>query len=55
MIKTPIKEAIKSKGILAGVGLMVMGGYVIIMQKDVTGGLTILGVGLGILGIRDAK
>jgi len=55
MIKTPIKEAVKSKGILAGIGLMVLGGYVVVEQKDVTGGMTVVGIGLGILGIRDAK
>ena len=55
MIKTPIKEAVKSKGIIAGIFLMVLGAYVIVEQKDVTGGMTIMGIGLGIMGIRDAQ
>ena len=55
MIKTPIKDAVKSKGIIAGIFLMVLGAYVIVEQKDVTGGMTIMGIGLGIMGIRDAQ
>ena len=55
MIKMPIKEQVKSKGILAGFGLVGLGAYIIVEQKDVTGGMTTIGVGLGILGIRDAQ
>ena len=55
MIKTPINKAIKSKGILAGLGLIGLGVYIVVEQKDVTGGMTTMGVGLGILGIRDAQ
>jgi len=55
MIKMTAKDAIKSKGILAGLGLIGLGGYIIVEQKDVTGGMTTIGVGLGILGIRDAQ
>ena len=53
MIKMPIKEQVKSKGMLAGYFLIGLGAYVIIEQKDVTGGMTIMGGGFGILGIRD--
>jgi drug/metabolite transporter (DMT)-like permease len=55
MIKTPVKQAIKSKGIIAGIFMMILGAYVIVEQKDTTGGLSIMGIGLGILGIRDAQ
>jgi len=48
------KDAVKSKGMLAGFGLIGLGAYIIVEQKDVTGGMTTIGVGLGILGIRDA-
>ncbi len=53
MIKMPVKDQIKSKGIWAGYILIGIGIYVIIEQKDVTGGMTVMGGGLGILGIRD--
>lgn len=55
MIKMQPKEALKSKGMLAGVFMMGLGLYVVVEQKDVTGGLSVMGIGLGILGIRDAK
>jgi len=55
MIKTPMNKAIKSKGIIAGIFMMGLGLYVVIEQKDVTGGLAVIGIGLGILGIRDAQ
>ena len=53
MIKMTVKDSLKSKGMLAGYFLIGLGAYVIIEQKDVTGGMTIMGGGLGILGIRD--
>jgi len=55
MIKMKTKDAVKSKGMLAGIFLLGVGLYVIIEQKDVTGGMTVMGIGLGILGIRDDK
>lgn len=53
MIKMPIKDSLKSKGMLAGYFLIGLGMYVIVEQKDVTGGMAIIGGGLGVLGIRD--
>lgn len=53
MIKMPIEQALISKGMWAGIILMGIGGYVIIVDKDVTGGMVIMTAGLGILGIRD--
>jgi len=53
MIKMPVKEQIKSKGMLAGYGLAAFGVYLIIENKS-TEGFQSLGLGLGILGIRDA-
>lgn len=55
MIKMPAEKALTSKGMWAGVILMGLGIYVVIAEKDVTGGMSIAGIGLGILGIRDAK
>ena len=54
MMKMQPKDAIKSKGVLAGLALIGLGVYIIVEQKDVTGGMTTIGVGLGIVGIRDA-
>jgi len=54
-MKMPIKNQVKSKGMLAGFGLIGLGVYIVVDQKDVTGGMTTIGVGLGILGIRDAQ
>lgn len=51
----PIKQAVTSKGMIAGVFLMCLGTYVAISVGDVTGGMSIIGLGLGILGIRDAR
>jgi len=55
MIKTPLSKAVKSKGMIAGFGLIGLGVYIILSQKDITGGMTVMGVGLGIAGIRDAQ
>ena len=55
MLKTPVSKAVKSKGILAGLFMMGLGVYMIIEQKDTTSGLATIGVGFGILGIRDAQ
>lgn len=52
-MKTPVKSQIKSKGFLAGYFLIGLGIYVVVEQKDVTGGMAVIGGGLGILGIRD--
>jgi hypothetical protein len=46
-------QQIKSKGMIAGWGLVVFGIYLIIDDKS-TEGFQSLGLGLGILGIRDA-
>lgn len=53
-MKTPLNKAVKSKGMIAGFSLICLGIYVVVAQQDVTGGMTVAGVGLGILGIRDA-
>jgi hypothetical protein len=54
MIKMPVSKQMKSKGMIAGWGLMALGVYVVIGQKDVTGGGSIFGIGLAVLGLRDA-
>ena len=51
----PVKHQVTSKGMIAGWGLMLLGVYVVVAQKDVIGGGSIFGLGLGILGIRDAQ
>ena len=53
MFNTSIKDQVRSKGFLFGYGLMALGIYVIVFQQDVTGGLSVMGVGGGIIGIRD--
>ena len=53
MIKMPLNKQLTSKAMIAGWGLMILGVYVVIAQKDVVGGGSIFGLGLGILGIRD--
>lgn len=50
-----MKDAVKSKGMLGGFGLMILGAYVIINQKDVVGGTGLLSLGLSVLGLRDAQ
>lgn len=55
MIKMEPKKAVKSKGMIAGVFLILLGAYIIVDQKDITGGMTVIGLGLGIMGIRDAR
>ena len=55
MIKMPIKKQISSKGMIAGWFLVGLGAYIIIANNDVTGGMSVCGLGLGILGIRDAE
>jgi len=52
-MKMPIKNQVKSKGMLAGYFLIGLGAYIIVEQKDVTGGMAVIGGGLGVLGIRD--
>lgn len=54
-MNTPINKAVKSKGMIAGFGLIGLGLYVVLAQKDVTGGMTVMGLGLGLVGIRDAQ
>jgi len=55
MIKTPLNKAIKSKAMIAGMCLMGLGVYLILSEGKTTDGLTVIGVGLGIMGIRDAQ
>ncbi len=55
MIKMTVKEQVSSKAMVAGWFLFGLGVYVAGFAGDVTGGLSIMGLGLGILGIRDAK
>jgi hypothetical protein len=52
-MKTPVKNQIKSKGMIAGYGLIGFGVYLIIDGKS-TEGFQSIGLGLGIIGIRDA-
>ena len=52
-MKTPINKQIKSKGMIAGWGLLGFGIYLIIDGKS-NEGFQSIGLGLGILGIRDA-
>jgi hypothetical protein len=53
MIKMPVKEQAGSKGMIAGWFLFGLGAYISVATGDVTGGMTVSGIGLGILGIRD--
>lgn len=55
MIKMPVKEQVKSKGMIAGWFLIGLGSYIAVIQSDVTGGGSIIGIGLAVLGLRDAK
>lgn len=52
-MKTPIKDQVKSKGMVAGWGLILFGGYLIFSEKS-TEGFQSIGIGLGIIGVRDA-
>ena len=53
MIKMPIKNQMKSKGMLAGYGLIALGIY-LISEKNLDLGISQIMTGLGIMGIRDA-
>jgi len=52
-MKTPIKKQIKSKGMIAGYGLILFGGYLVYTGKS-NEGFQSMGIGLGIIGLRDA-
>lgn len=52
-MKTPIKNQIKSKGMIAGWGMVAFGIYLIIDGKS-NEGFQSIGLGFGIVGIRDA-
>ena len=52
-MQTPVKAQIKSKGMIAGWGLIGFGVYLIIDGKS-NEGFQSIGLGLGIVGIRDA-
>ena len=53
MFKKTINEILQSKAMLAGIGLIGLGGYMI-SQGDNQFGFGIIMNGLGIMGIRDA-
>jgi len=54
MIKTPLNKAVKSKGMLGGFFLIVVGVY-LIYKGDTNTGMLAIGNGMGIMGIRDAQ
>lgn len=54
MMKMPIKNQVKSKGMLAGWGMVALGVYLISQGNNELGVSQIL-FGLGVLGIRDAN
>lgn len=54
MIKMPVNKQIKSKGMLAGYGLIAFGGYLIYTGSQEFGYAMLLN-GLGLIGVRDAK
>lgn len=55
MIKMTTKEQVTSKAMIAGWFLFGLGVYIAVGVGDITGGMSVSGLGLGILGIRDAK
>jgi hypothetical protein len=55
MIKMKPGRAVKSKGMLAGLFMMGLGTYVMVIEKEFIMGQALLYVGLGITGIRDAN
>lgn len=50
-----VKQSIKSKGMLAGYGLIALGIYLIVGKEMAELGLGVIMNGLGIMGIRDAQ
>lgn len=50
-----VKQSIKSKGMLAGYGLIALGIYLIVGKEMAEFGLGVIMNGLGIMGIRDAQ
>lgn len=53
MIKMPVKDQVKSKGMIAGYGLIAFGGYLIYSGSHDFGYAMLLN-GFGMIGIRDA-
>lgn len=54
MIKMGVKNSMKSKGMLAGYGLIALGVYLIVAKNQTEFGMMSITNGLGIIGIRDA-
>jgi len=54
MFNRPVNEVLKSKGMIAGLGLVGFGAYLIYKGNQDFGYAMLLN-GLGILGIRDAQ
>ncbi len=52
LFNTPIEKILISKGMIAGLGLLVLGGYIMSTGNQEFGFAIILN-GLGLLGIRD--
>jgi len=52
LFNTPIEKMVISKGMLAGFGLLILGGYIMSTGSQEFGFAIILN-GLGLLGIRD--
>lgn len=52
-LKMPVKEAIQSKAMIAGIFLCGVGAY-LIYKGDSTTGMLAIGNGMGIMGIRDS-
>ena len=53
-MKMPIKEQVKSKGMIGGYFMIGLGIW-LLSQNHIELGLSQIGMGFGILGIRDAK
>lgn len=54
MMKMTVKESVKSKGMMGGYFMVALGVY-LVSEKNLSEGLNSIGLGFGILGIRDAQ
>ena len=55
LFKKPIEDQVTSKGMVAGWGLIGFGVYTFIQTNDINQAMIPIGLGLGILGIRDVQ
>jgi len=53
VFRTPVREQIRSKGFLAGWGLIGLGVFLMVERAEYGSGIQVLLFGLGILGLRD--